>query len=376
MIKKVVLTGGPGSGKTTVLNKIKDSFNSRNVKVVVVGETATEVINSGIKSFGEDKIDIVDFQELILSLQLSKERIFDRAIEFYSDRYPSKDILVIYDRGVIDNKAFINDQEFVEVMNRVDKSNNYSLLLNNYDLIIDLVSAKEFYTTQNNEARSEDVDNALKLGNDTLKSWLGHPKLKIILPKEKIEDKVLEVSKYLNELMSKKQIKNQKKYLVDLSKTDINHILSIGNSALINQTYLISNDNYEKRLRKTFMNDSLSYNLTVYKILDDCSKVLESSKNIDEKIYNELLEFKMKDKKTIVKNRIYFDYLGAYMYLDIFYDDGKREDIGYLEIDDDKEVSMPLFISILEDVTLDQNYNNFNKATRDSLSNNKKLIYT
>ena len=64
------------------------------------------------------------------------------------------------------------------------------------------------------------------------------------------------------------------------------------------------------------------------------------------------------------------------MYLDIFYDDGKREDIGYLEIDDDKEVSMPLFISILEDVTLDQNYNNFNKATRDSLSNNKKLIYT
>ena len=26
MIKKVVLTGGPGSGKTTVLNKIKNSF--------------------------------------------------------------------------------------------------------------------------------------------------------------------------------------------------------------------------------------------------------------------------------------------------------------------------------------------------------------
>ena len=61
MEKRIVLTGGPGSGKTTVLNSIVNIYSSLGVKVIVVSETATEIINSGIKPFGDDKIDLLDF---------------------------------------------------------------------------------------------------------------------------------------------------------------------------------------------------------------------------------------------------------------------------------------------------------------------------
>ena len=51
MIKKVVLTGGPSSGKTTVLNSIVKEFNKHFVKVIVVPETATELITAGVRMF-------------------------------------------------------------------------------------------------------------------------------------------------------------------------------------------------------------------------------------------------------------------------------------------------------------------------------------
>lgn len=208
MEKRIVLTGGPGSGKTTVLNSIVNMYTSLGVKVVVVSETATEIINSGIKPFGDDKIEMLDFQKLVLSLQLSKEKIYDEAIRMYQKVHPNEDILIIYDRGSIDNKAYITDEEFDAVMQSVCDA-DYSTILNKYDLIIDLVGSKKFYTLENNKARSESADVALTLGEKTLKSWVGHPKVKIVGPKENMNDKVSEVVSYINELLSKKNQKNR-----------------------------------------------------------------------------------------------------------------------------------------------------------------------
>ena len=56
----------------------------------------------------------------------------------------------------------------MDVLKKVTNKNNYSELLNKYDLVIGLVGAKEFYTLENNSARSESPDYALKLGERTL----------------------------------------------------------------------------------------------------------------------------------------------------------------------------------------------------------------
>ena len=360
MEKRIVLTGGPGSGKTTVLNNIVNIYSNQGIKVLVVPETATEIITAGIKCFGDDPIDLVDFQELIMRLQLAKEDVYDRAIDMYKKTYPDKDILIIYDRGTIDNKAYMNEEQFIDVLNRLNNVKSYSDLLNKYDLVIDLVGAKEFYTTENNKARSEDVDGALSLGVSTLKSWIGHPKIKIVLPKKEMQDKIDETVSYIDTVMDKRQIKKQKKYLIDIKNTDLNMIMEKGRSSYIYQSYLMSKEDEEKRIRKIVIGDSVSYELTVYKILQDGRKLQVSSKFINEKMYNELLNFKKVNSETIEKNRMYFYYNGIYMYLDVF----NNDDIGYLEINitDNEEVSIPPFISVLEDVSDKNDYNNMNKS--------------
>lgn len=353
MIKRVVLTGGPSSGKTSVLEKIEQIFGAQGYKVIVIDETATYLIKHGIKPFGNDAVKMIDFQELVMRMQLAKEEVFDRAVEML----PDKDILMIYDRGTIDNRAYINDKEFANVMARLNNVKSLNELFDKYDLVINLVGRKDFYTTDNNEARSEDVETAIKLGKRTLQVWLGHPKLKIVLPKEKMEDKIKEVLNEINKVLRKKQVKHQEKYLVDLAKTNLDYIKNEGNCIDIEQIYLQSPKNIEKRIRKVKMNDSFSYYFSVYKVLEDGSKEIVSEKGIDEKVYESLKEFRDDNYRIICKKRYYFSYEGLYFYLDIF---DNSNDLGILELNvslDDKVV-IPDYVAVIDKVSSDINYSN------------------
>ena len=51
-IKKIVITGGPCSGKSTMLNLIENTFTEKGYKVLIVSETATELIRGGISPLG------------------------------------------------------------------------------------------------------------------------------------------------------------------------------------------------------------------------------------------------------------------------------------------------------------------------------------
>ena len=70
MIKKIVLTGGPGSGKTTVIESIKKNFGGK-YKIIVSDETASHLMSMGLRPFGDSPISIIGFQELVLREQLS-----------------------------------------------------------------------------------------------------------------------------------------------------------------------------------------------------------------------------------------------------------------------------------------------------------------
>lgn len=361
MIKKIVLTGGPGSGKTTVIESIKKNFGGK-YKVIVVDETASYLINMGLRPFGDNHIDMVDFQELVLKTQLSKEEMVDRAVEVL----PEDNIIIIYDRGLLDNCAYINAEEFQEVLSRLDKKHTINEFLERYDLIINLVSRKDFYTTDNNPARSEAVDEALKLGSKTLAAWVGHNNIKIVSPKDDIDEKIKEVLNHINELLQEKQVKRQAKYLIDLDTLNKEYLESISKRANITQDYLESSDSIEKRLRKTEMSGVTTYSYTVFKTLEDGRKIKVSDESISEKLYEKLLEFKDENKETITKQRYYFPYEDEYFTLDII------GDIGVLEINisEGEKVTIPSFIDAMEDVTDNPIYRNKNIATK----NNKQLV--
>ena len=366
MVRRIVLTGGPGSGKTSVLEKINQVYSSEGYKVIIVPETATELMNNGI-TFKDGSISLVDFQEIVMRLQLAKEEVVDRTIELMSN----DKVIVVYDRGTIDNTAYINKTEFEEILARLNNVKCFTDLMNKYDLVINLVGREDFYTTDNNKARSESVNDALKLGNATLKCWLGHKTVKIVLPKDTMEEKISEVLNIINETLSLKQVRRQAKYLVDLSKTDIDLIRINGKAMQIEQTYLTGDIGVEKRVRKVSFNDCVYYLFSVFKIQEDGSKIIVSEKQVDRKIYESLLEFKDISCEPIRKIRYYFVYNGEYFNLDIFED---NKDSGILEVNvgEDENVLVPGYVSTLDEVSNNELYFNRNLARNKSKKMEKK----
>ena len=63
IVSRIVLTGGPCAGKTRSLTKIEEHFEELGYKVIIVPETATILINGGIRCFGNKALD--DFESNI-----------------------------------------------------------------------------------------------------------------------------------------------------------------------------------------------------------------------------------------------------------------------------------------------------------------------
>ena len=104
-------------------------------------------------------------------------------------------------------------------------------------------------------------------------------------------------------------------------------------------------------------NGSTSYVFSVYKLLANGEKAIIFDKQVDESIYNSLLEFKDERYDKIVKRRYYFAHNGEYFYLDVF---ANNNEIGILEINvlENEVVMIPEFISAIDNVTRDESYYN------------------
>ena len=74
---KVVLTGGPCAGKSTGISKVSKHLRELGYTVYIVEESATKLINQGIKPFGNNKIDMLTFQEMVLNQQMAMEKIYE-----------------------------------------------------------------------------------------------------------------------------------------------------------------------------------------------------------------------------------------------------------------------------------------------------------
>ena len=158
-ITKVVVTGGPCAGKTTAMSWIQNHFTRMGYKVLFVPETATELIGGGVAPWtcGTN----LDYQKCQVRLQLIKEELFEQA----ASTMPEEKILIICDRGVMDNKAYMTEEEFAEIMKAEGK--NLVELRDQYDAVFHLVTAakgaEEFYTMENNAARYESIEEARAL---------------------------------------------------------------------------------------------------------------------------------------------------------------------------------------------------------------------
>lgn len=369
MVKKIVLTGGPCAGKTTALSNIEETLTEKGYIVLIVGESATELIKGGIKV---TNVGLMNFQKLILKHQLQKEKVYDEATKFIPR---SKKVVIIYDRGLIDNKAYIGQNKFNKLLNELNL--NEIDLMDRYDMVIHLVTAadgkEEYYTLENNNARSESASEACELDKKTINAWLGHNNLKIIDNSTNFEDKINRTLDTINNLLGEPtSLRYQRKFLVDLNKSKFEFNEDNSTKIDIVQTYL-GNYNYEKRLRKRIYNGETSYFLTVQLPKNNSSKRVITNQKINEKDYEKIYMFD-NNKYEINKTRYTFTKDKQYFKLDVFND---IENFAILEIDvkDENEmINIPNNIKVIKEVSNDKNYDNYNIAKSNNLKVKTKKL--
>lgn len=96
----------------------------------------------------------VEFQTYVTRMMLEKEKFYLDAIEnMDGDKF-----LVIFDRGILDNLAYMDNEGFLQVIK--NNNLNYVDALERYDAVFHLVTAAngaEDYYNLDNEARSESI---------------------------------------------------------------------------------------------------------------------------------------------------------------------------------------------------------------------------
>lgn len=364
-ISKIVLTGGPCGGKSTALKRIENEFTQKGYKVIFIPETATELITSGISPATYDKI--VDFERAVLEMQKRKEDTILTAVK----KFPNEKILIVCDRGILDNKAFISDEEFKLILD--EKNLNEISVRDSYDAVFHLVTAakgaEEFYTTDNNEARSETAEAAAELDDKFITAWAGHPHLRVIDNSTDFENKIkrliTEISVFLGE---PEPYEIERKFLI--KKPNIEWLKNHPKCSKVEilQTYLISNNNIERRVRQRGINGNYTYYITTKETITGLQRIEEETRISQDKYTRFLMDIDT-NIGSIRKTRYCLEYNCKYFEIDVY---PNWEDTAILEIElsnADEKINIPDEIKVIKEVTDDPVFKNINIAKKQRQDN-------
>lgn len=357
-ITKIVVTGGPCAGKTTAMSRIQNTFSQMGYTVLFVPETATELIGGGVAPWTCGTND--EYQKCQLKLQIEKEKVFEAAARTMK----ADKILIVCDRGTIDNKAYMSADEFKSAMSYLNT--NETDLRDEYDAVFHLVTAAkgaaEYYTTENNTARTETAEKAAELDDKLISAWTGHPHFRVIDNSQDFEDKmkklISEISSFLGE---PEPFEIERKFLIEYP--DIQWLESNPNCRRIEiiQTYLKADSDREVRVRQRGSDGNYIYFKTTKLRVSDIKRV-EIEERLTQKEYLRLLMEADTSKHQIRKTRYCLTFEGQYFEIDVypFWND---KAVAEIELNDENaDIVFPSQIKVIKEVTDDVNYKNSSLA--------------
>ena len=362
-ISKIVITGGPCAGKSTAMSWIQNAFTQKGYKVLFVPETATELITGGVAPWtcGSN----LDYQLCQIRLQIEKEHVFEQAAKTMD----CEKVLIVCDRGLLDNKAYMTEMEFNQALTILEQ--NEVELRDRYGAVFHLVTAakgaEQFYTTANNEARTETVEEAAELDDKLISAWTGHPHLRIINNSSDFENKmkrlIAEISAFLGE---PEPFEIERKFLIKYP--DINWLESISNCQRIEiiQTYLNSKEGEEVRVRQRGINGNYIYFQTLKRSISDLKRI-EIERRLSKDKYLTLLMEADPKKRQIRKTRYCLTFENQYFEIDVY---PFWADKAIMEIelsDENTEIIFPKQIKVIKEVTDDESYKNVSLASIQSI---------
>lgn len=353
-ITKIVITGGPSAGKTTGLSWIQNEFTKLGYTVLFVPETATELISGGVTPWGCGSN--LDYQKCQMRLQLEKERLFEQAAKTMK----AEKVLIVCDRGTMDNRAYMNELEFSQVLNEV--GSDEIQLRDSYDAVFHMVTAakgaEKFYTTENNSARTETVEQAAALDDKLIAAWTGHPHLRVIDNSTNFEDKlkrlIAEIRSFLGE---PEPMEIERKFLIEYP--NIKWLESLPNCRKVDiiQTYLVSGNGDELRVRQRGENGSYICFKTRKRLIDGMKRI-ELEERLSQEEYMRLLMEADPTKRPIRKTRYCLTWDNQYFEIDVY---PFWNDRGVAEIelsDENTPIRFPKELKVIREVTDDPAYKN------------------
>ena len=357
-ITTIVITGGPSAGKTTALSWIQNAFTKLGYTVLFVPETATEFISGGVAPWtcGTN----LEYQRVQMELQLTKERLFRQAAE----TMPDENILIVCDRGAMDNRAYMSELDFARLLSELGTTEVQ--LRDGYDAVFHLVTAakgaEQFYTTANNKARTESVQEAAALDDKLLAAWTGHPHLRVIDNSTNFEDKlkrlIAEIRSFLGEPVP---MEIERKYLIEYP--DLKWLESLPSCRKVDiiQTYLLSKEGEELRVRQRGENGSYIYYKTLKRRVSDLARI-ELEERLSQGEYLRLLMEADPARRPIRKTRYCLTWENRYYEIDL-YPFWTDRAIVEVELSDENEpVRLPKKLKLIREVTDDEAYKNASLA--------------
>lgn len=175
--KKIVITGGPSTGKTTVINKID-----------ALGYTCLHEISRDVTLAAREE----GITQLFLTnpLLFSDKLLEGRIKQYHSASALDKDI-VFLDRGVPDVVAYLNGTD-------IAYGDNYNQACTNtkYDVVFIFPPWEEIHSNDNE--RYEDFEEAKRLHNLLDKTYRDFGYTPIIVPTGTVEERTNFILKTLN----------------------------------------------------------------------------------------------------------------------------------------------------------------------------------
>lgn len=358
----VVLTGGPAAGKTTLISRILKEFRQDDGwRVITVPETATDLISGfGIKPFG-GCVSMLEFQYFVISDQLHKLRLAMRAAE----KVPEENVLIVCDRGLFDDRAYISDEEFAEVLGSFGVTQDQAL--GYYDAVLHLVSCAkgaEFAYNFGNEARYEPPEIAREKDDLTLRAWSEHPNLHVIDNSVNFEDKLERGLRAIYAALGKSvRGTTWHKYLVELP--DVAALCARYGAVGLDmmQTYLSPTEpNVVRRVRQQKNGEEYLYFYTEKRIRD--GERWETEKPISEKEYIRYLMQGDPALHAVHKVKYRFLYGGRRFELDVYPFGGERAILRAALPEGECVPHAPEEIRIVREVTDDPAFRNHMLAER------------
>jgi CYTH domain-containing protein/predicted ATPase len=361
-IRKIVFTGGPGGGKTSIIPHARKHLQLLGWHVIIVREIATIFDDAGIgpSEVIKDLDSAMAFQVEVLANQIRQEE----SSEALAKLLPEDNIAILCDRGLCDPIAYVGEANFEHLIQEVHIG-SISEAKNRYDAVIHMVTtadgAEQFYVNKDidpNSPRAETIEQAREKDELTKQAWLGHAHMAIVDNSTDFDDKVRRALTALSGFLGLPEpFEIERKFLIhmpalkDLYSPDFRQFL-------ISQSYLYNEDaEAEERIRLEVGEGGVHYTHTI-KIGKGLVRV-EKEAAIYNREYYELQSRLDYSRHTVIKTRYRMLYQNQVIEIDLY---PQWTEHAILEVElrsQDDPITLPDFIVPVREVTGEGKFSNY-----------------